>query len=130
MTEGGDPAVAGVQPWIGAGRRDQRIVGAVVFANLPTEFSIGGGAPETFDPSVFVRWDCLSGELSADPIRFLGDDDAKAVACGGERGGNPTHAAPGNADLALKNGTIAHVQLGMVIEALQTNPTAGGETVE
>ena len=75
-----DASVAGVQ---GSGRSrlgGHRIMAAVIVPDSLSERPIGGIGAELLDPGMFVGGHGLRGELSADPIGRLGQDDGAADA--------------------------------------------------
>ncbi|ODA72355.1 hypothetical protein APS67_003532 [Streptomyces sp. AVP053U2] len=104
VAELADAAGPGVEqrqgPRFGAQRIPLPVVGADRFAQRP----VGGRDTELLDPRVFVRRDGLRGELAADPVGLLGEDDGAPRTAGGERGGHTARAAARDEDLGLGGG--------------------------
>src|SRR3954447_7383468 len=100
VREPGHRAVAGIEIGACAGLLRERIVVPVVVAHSGAVVEVTAGAAELLNPGVFIRRDGLSGELPADPIGFLGEHDAHAVAESGERGRETTDSAPYNGYIA------------------------------
>ena len=73
-----DAAVAGVERSRLAGLGGQGVMAAVILADAPPQGPVGGIDAELLDPGVFVGRDGLRGELAADPVGRLGQDDGAA----------------------------------------------------
>ena len=86
VAEARDGAVAGVEIGVARASAVSGEVAEVIIADALAEVEVGTGAAEGFDPGVLVGRNGLGGELAADPIGFFGQDDAEAVAGGGQRG--------------------------------------------
>ncbi|GAB4000701.1 hypothetical protein GCM10029992_33470 [Glycomyces albus] len=99
VAEPGDVPAAGVEVPFGAGGLGERVVPPVVVPDPVAQAPVGGGDAELLDPRGLVGRDRLAGELAADPVVFLGEDDVAARSQRGERGGDATEAAADDEDL-------------------------------
>ncbi len=69
---------------------------AIIGADGGAQLAIGPRAAELLDPGMLVRRHRLLGELAADPIRFLGENYALAVARRRQRRGTAAEPAADN----------------------------------
>jgi hypothetical protein len=74
----------------------------IVVAHAVTKGPVPPRATERFDPGVLVGRNRLRRELPANPICFLGEDDALTVSEGGKRGSDPAKAAAHDRDVAAQ----------------------------
>ncbi len=100
--EAGDRAIAGIQVPARPGVRGKRVVAPVECANAVPKFPIQAGAAEGLDPGILIGRDGLGGELAADPIGFLGNDDAHAIAGGSQGRGAPAGSAADDGHIATE----------------------------
>ena len=87
------PAVAGIEAGIGLGLRNERRLRAIVVAHAGSQRQVAACATDGLDPRILVGRYRLLGELSADPIGFLGHDHAEPTTRGGQRGGAASETA-------------------------------------
>src|SRR5690606_15042659 len=73
--------------------RRERVVPAVIAPDALAKLAIGAGAAELLDPAMFVRGNALRGELAADPVGFLREDDTQPGATRREGGGDSPEAS-------------------------------------
>ena len=85
-----------------AGLLGKRIVVAVVIAHRVAVVEVAAGTAELLDPGMLIRRNGLGSELAPDPIGFLREHDAHAVAEGGERGCETTDSAADNGHVAVE----------------------------
>ena len=85
VAEAADPSVSRVEERIRSRTRSERKMQPVVVADPIPERSVAGARRELLDPWVLVRRDRLVRELTAQPVRFLGEDHGPPEARGGER---------------------------------------------
>lgn len=72
-------AITRIQHRLGAGSRGQWVICTIIGPHTVTIFSIALRASEVLDPGVLIGGNRLAGELAAEPVRFLRQDDAHAV---------------------------------------------------
>src|SRR5688500_1933828 len=83
----------------------------VVLAYALTQAAVAGGDAELFDPAMLIGRHGLAGELAAEPVILLGQDNAAAIAQGGQGRGDAAKATANHQDI----GTIfGHLKLSFV----------------
>ncbi|CAM5495478.1 hypothetical protein SVIOM342S_01811 [Streptomyces violaceorubidus] len=102
VAELADPAGARVEVGEGGGLGAQGVPLPVVLADALAQSPVGGGGAELFDPRVLVGRHGLAGELAADPVRLLGQDDAAAGPAGGEGRGDAAESAADDEDVGFR----------------------------
>src|SRR5690606_27007769 len=73
--EAADPARAGIEVAPGAALGCQGVMVAVILADAIAQLAIGAGDAELLDPAMLVGRYGLAGELPAQPVIFLGEND-------------------------------------------------------
>jgi hypothetical protein len=74
-----DSAPARIEKRVGEGLGRERIMPAIVVPNALTEGLVPGVPAELLDPDVLIWRNGLGGELSADPVRRLRENDAEPL---------------------------------------------------
>jgi hypothetical protein len=77
-------------------------VGAIELPNSSPERSITRGGAELFDPRMLIRWDHLVGQLPADPMRLLRENDPTPEPGGRQRRSARAKPAPNNGDVGAE----------------------------
>jgi hypothetical protein len=102
VTEPAYPSVAGIEPRVRACSRGERQVGTVILSNAATQRTVRGRSPELFDPGVLIGWYSLVRQLTADPLRLLGQDHPAPEARRGKGGGARAQPAADDRDLGTE----------------------------
>ncbi len=87
------PAVAGIQPGVGAVLGAQRVVRSVVRPHQVAKPPVGAGASETLDPAVFVGRHRLGSQLPANPAVLLRHHDRAPRFSQSQCSGTSTYSA-------------------------------------
>lgn len=96
-----DAARTRIEGALGQRLGTQRVPLAVVVADGLAQGAVRGGGAELLDPRVLVRRDRLRGELAADPVRLLGEDDGAPRPAGGDGGGDPAESGAHDEDVGF-----------------------------
>ena len=123
---------AGIQIRPAARLGREREIALVVIADAGAQIEIAPRAAEGFDPGVFIRRHGLRGELPADPIGFLRQNDLQPIPCGRERGGATAQATTDDDQIraeflrARSPGDKTRRRAGLVLRQRHSR-SAGGE---
>ncbi len=95
-----DVTASGVEVFVVAGLIGQRVVVAVVIANVLAKRTVARRRAVLLDPRIFIRRHGLRRQLAAEPFEFLGQDDAAAEFQRRKRRCDPAQTAADDDDVA------------------------------